>query len=95
MSCFWNEWYNEVPFVFSSSFVLQENGIFEFDFVYFQDQKFWEKDVILEEDFDKLKTYLKNDHFSLQEKIRIFKQCSEHIVLNSSQLGEICELYDD
>lgn len=40
MSCFRNEKYNEVPFVFSSSFVLPDNGILEFDFVYFSDQKF-------------------------------------------------------
>jgi len=65
MSCFRNEKYNEVPFVFSSSFVLPDNGILEFDFVYFSDQKFWEKDVISEEDLEKLKTYLKNEHFGI------------------------------
>ena len=73
MSCFRNEKYNEVPFLFSSNFVLPENGILEFDFVYLSDQRFWDKDVISEEDLEKLKSYLKNDHFSIQEKIDIFK----------------------
>lgn len=73
MSCLRNERYNEVPFVFSSSFSIPENGILEFDFVYLSDHKFWEKDVISEEDLEKLKTYLKNDNFSVQEKIDIFK----------------------
>ena len=65
MSCLWNERYNEVPFVFSSSFSLLENGILEFDFVFLSDQKFRDKDVVSEDDLEKLKTYLKNDNFSI------------------------------
>lgn len=42
---------NEIPFSFSSKFVLPESGILEFDFVLLNDIKFKEKDAIEEESF--------------------------------------------
>ena len=63
---------NEIPFSFSSKFVLPESGIFEFDFVLLNDIKYKEKDAIEEESFQKLIGFLSNEQ-SNKNKIDIFK----------------------
>lgn len=58
-------------------------------------QRHHKKDMLSEDDLDVILSYLKSDHIEIDEKIGIFKQIAEHLVLSSDQLGDICDLIDD
>jgi hypothetical protein len=90
MSCFRNEKYDEVPFVFSAEWQLPSHGFFEFDFVYLHPgpRTFHSDARLSPPETANILTLLSNDSFSLEERIFIFKQISEYVTMSSTDLSE-------